>query len=50
MPLFICTAWEGDPVGAEGQELTFGYLMSFFDLGNSATTLELSLIEAVFEV
>ena len=23
MPLFVCTAWEGDPVGAEGQELTW---------------------------
>ena len=23
MPLFACTAWEGDPVGAEGQELTW---------------------------
>ena len=29
---------------------TLGYLMSFFDLGNSVTTLELSLREAVFEV
>eukprot|EP00320_Phaeocystis_rex_P021542 CAMPEP_0119088226 /NCGR_PEP_ID=MMETSP1178-20130426/144695_1 /TAXON_ID=33656 /ORGANISM="unid sp, Strain CCMP2000" /LENGTH=147 /DNA_ID=CAMNT_0007071495 /DNA_START=215 /DNA_END=658 /DNA_ORIENTATION=- len=23
MPLFVCTAWEGEPVGAEGQELTW---------------------------